>query len=171
MAAIYVESWNRGFLGLMPSRSLTNTMVSRWERQLALPHPHRWWVAEIDESVVGFAGIGPSRDPIQAHLGELDTIAVKPTHWRKGVGRALMSVAVADLTADGYREATVWTLRDYDRGRPSMRLLAGDWTAGHGTMDGRSDTAGLLGALPEPGRSRQPVRRDSMPPSNFQRIG
>src|SRR5262249_5840893 len=74
VAAIYVESWNRGLLGLMPSRSLTDTMVSRWERQLALPGPHRWWVAEIDGSIVGFAGIGPSRDPIQAHRGELDTI-------------------------------------------------------------------------------------------------
>lgn len=117
VAAIYVESWNRGFLGLMRSRSLTDTMVSLWERQLALPHPHRWWVAEIDGSVVGFAGIGPSRDPVHADLGELDTIAVKPTHWRMGVGRALMWVAVADLAAAGYQEAIVWTLRDYDRGR------------------------------------------------------
>src|SRR5215471_10871624 len=88
VAAIYVESWNRGFLGLMRPRSLTDTLVSRWERQLGLPHPHRWWVAEIDGSVVGFAGIGPSRDPIQADLGELDTIAVTPTQWRTGVGRA-----------------------------------------------------------------------------------
>jgi len=32
VAAIYVESWNRGFFRLMRSRSLTDTMVSRWEQ-------------------------------------------------------------------------------------------------------------------------------------------
>jgi len=117
VAAIYVESGNPAFSGLMQPRSLTDTMVSRWGRDLALPHPHRWWVAEIEGSVVGFAGIGPSRDPVQADLGELDTIAVKPTHWRRGAGRALMSVAVAYLTAYGYKEAIVWTLRGYDRGQ------------------------------------------------------
>lgn len=135
VAAIYVESWNRGFLGLMRSRSHTDTMVSRWKRQLALPHPRRWWVAEIDGGVVGFAGIGPSRDPIQAHLGELDTIAVKPTHWRTGVGRALMSVAVAHLMADGYQEAIVWTLRDYDPGQAFYEATG--WRLDGGAREGR----------------------------------
>jgi ribosomal protein S18 acetylase RimI-like enzyme len=116
VAAIYVESWNRGFSGLMPSRSLTEELITRWERALAKPRASRWWVAQVEGEVVGFVGIGLSRDPTTPRLGELDTIAVRPTRWRQGVGRALMAVAVNHLVADGYDEAILWTLSNYEPG-------------------------------------------------------
>jgi GNAT superfamily N-acetyltransferase len=116
VADIYVESWNRGFTGLMPSRSVTEELVGRWERTLAEPGRSRWWVAQMEGEVVGFTGICPSRDPTVADLGELDTIAVRPARWRHGVGRALMAVAAAHLVADRYDEAILWTLANYERG-------------------------------------------------------
>jgi N-acetylglutamate synthase-like GNAT family acetyltransferase len=66
-------------------------------------------VAETGHRVAGFAGICPSRDPVEAGLGELDTIAVDPWDWRTGVGRALMAVALDTLRGTGYAEAIVWT--------------------------------------------------------------
>jgi GNAT superfamily N-acetyltransferase len=134
VAAIYVESWNAGFSGLMPSRPLTDELVARWEQTLAAGPPRRWFVAELEGSVVGFAGICPSRDPIEASLGELDTIAVMPAHWRGGIGRALMSVAVAHLTADGYREAILWTLGDYPRGQGFYAAMG--WRLDGGARNG-----------------------------------
>jgi len=134
VAAIYVESWSRGFWGLLPSQSLTDELASRWKRDLAAPYPRLWWVAEIDGNVVGFASIGPSRDPIDAELGELDTIAVRPSHWLTGVGRALMSAAVAQLTADGYHAAVAWTLRDYERGQAFYESTG--WRLDGGVRDG-----------------------------------
>jgi ribosomal protein S18 acetylase RimI-like enzyme len=121
VAAIYVESWNRGFCGLMPARSLTDELVSRWENDLVAPYPNCWWVAQKGREVVGFVGIGPGRDPSAAELGELDTIAVRPAHWRQGVGRALMAVAIRQLALDGYEEAILWTLSDYERGEAFYR--------------------------------------------------
>jgi GNAT superfamily N-acetyltransferase len=116
IARIYIDSWNAGFGDLMPKRALDAETVRRWRADLAAPLPHRWWTATRDGAVVGFAGIGPSRDPIDSTLGELDTIAVDPKHWRTGVGRALMARALHHLAADGYREAIVWTLASYPRG-------------------------------------------------------
>ena len=116
IARIYVESANAGFGDLEPRRVLDSERVERWRADLAAPLPHRWWVATRGSAIVGFAGIGPSRDPIDPTLGELDTIAVDPSHWRTGVGRALMSQALHHLSADGYREAVVWTLARYPRG-------------------------------------------------------
>ena len=113
---IYVESANVGFGDLDKKRVLDSERVERWRSDLAAPLPYRWWVATRDGAIVGFAGIGPSRDPIDPDLGELDTIAVEPSHWRTGVGRALMSQALRHLSADGYREAIVWTLANYPRG-------------------------------------------------------
>jgi GNAT superfamily N-acetyltransferase len=79
--------------------------------------PVRWWVAESGESVIGFAGTGPSRDPVDPDLGELDTIAVAPFAWRHGVGRRLMEAAVEELHGAGYRQGILWTLAGYERGR------------------------------------------------------
>ncbi len=67
-------------------------------------------------SIVGFVGIGPSRDPVDSQLGEVDSIAVDPPHWRMGIGKALMSLALRHLASDGYDEAIVWTVGGYERG-------------------------------------------------------
>ena len=113
---------------------MTPELTERWRRDLAQPIPHRWWVAEsTGESIVGFAGIGPSRDPVDPQLGELDTIAVDPPHWRKGVGRELVSIALRYLAADGYREAIVWTVEGYGQGIAFYEAMG--WSLDGGIRD------------------------------------
>jgi ribosomal protein S18 acetylase RimI-like enzyme len=154
VAQIYVDSWNAGFGDLMPTLALDESRIHRWVDTLASgpsarPTPSagensthsgmhtatpRWWVADRAGSVVGFVGICPSRDPVDPELGEVDTIAVDPLHWRSGVGSALMRTALHALRDDGYRSAILWTLADYDRGQ--RFYLAAGWTADGGTRDG-----------------------------------
>jgi GNAT superfamily N-acetyltransferase len=134
IARIYVDSWNTGFTGLMPARQLTTELIAGWERDLAMPIPHRWWVAEVGAALVGFVGIGPSRDPIDPNLGELDTIAVAPTYWRRGIGRALLAVAIDYLRADGYRQAVLWTLAHYEQGQRFYEATG--WRLDGGVRDG-----------------------------------
>jgi GNAT superfamily N-acetyltransferase len=110
---IYVDSWNDGFGDLMPTAVLDDARVGRWAGELAEP---RWWVAEVDGVIAGFTSIGPSRDPIDPNLGELDTIAVDPAYWRRGVGTALMHKALEELAA-AYPEAILWTLANYPQGQ------------------------------------------------------
>ena len=133
VAAIYVESSNEGFGALAPARRYSEERVTDWERDLCAGRPHRWWVAELDATVVGFAGIGPSRDPVDETLGELDTIAVDPGHWRRGIGNALMTVALEFLASDGYRAAILWTLSGYERGRAFYEATG--WTLDGGIRD------------------------------------
>jgi GNAT superfamily N-acetyltransferase len=147
VTAIYVESANEGFRSLSPTRHYTPERVAQWEETLALGPPNRWWVAEIDTTIVGFIGIGPSRDPIDPTLGEVDTIAVAPQHWRTGIGRALMAVAVEHLTRDGYRDAILWTLADYERGRAFYEATG--WTLDGGIRDEARQV-----------RYRRPLQRD-----------
>jgi GNAT superfamily N-acetyltransferase len=130
---VYVDSWNEGFGDLLPRRSVTKQMKVRWRDDLAAGPPHHWWVADQDGSVIGVAGVGPSRDPIDPALGELDTIAVAPSHWRAGVGRSLMDVAVRQLVDDGYREAVLWTPAGYERG--AAFYSATGWTLDGATRD------------------------------------
>ena len=119
---IYVDSWNAGFVGLMPPITVDEARVARWAGELA---EGNWWVAEYDGTLAGLVGVCPSRDPVQPGLGELDTIAVDPAYWRKGVGAALMSTALEAL-ATTYPEAILWTLANYPQGQ-SFYLSTG-WT-------------------------------------------
>jgi GNAT superfamily N-acetyltransferase len=117
----------------MPHRTVTPELIGRWRDDLAKPLPHRWWVAELDGAIVGFVGIGPSRDPIDPELGELDTIAVEPSHWRSGIGQRLMSIAIEHLIADSYHQAVVWTLANYPRGQRFYEATG--WSLDGGTRD------------------------------------
>lgn len=112
IAGIYVASSNAAFGAWQTPRRLTPERTDRWAANLARPRYH-WWVAEAESRPVGFAGIGPSRDPVADEIGELDTIAVLPAYWRRGIGRALMARANAQLDRDGYERAVLWTWTDY----------------------------------------------------------
>ena len=111
-----MESWNTGFAKVMPPRVLDRKQIARWERDIGTG-PVQWWLADTGASVVGFAGTGPSRDPVDPDLGELDTIAVSPLAWRRGVGSRPMHAALGDLRGSGCRQAIVWTIAGYAQGR------------------------------------------------------
>ncbi|MFI6828002.1 GNAT family N-acetyltransferase [Kribbella sp. NPDC050241] len=111
---IYVDSWNAGFTGLMPPIEADDARIQRWATDLANDRTS-WWVAEADGSIAGLVGIGPSRDPVDPQLGELDTIAVDPAHWRTGLGTNLMHTALDALAA--YQQAVLWTLANYPQGQ------------------------------------------------------
>ena len=76
---------------------------------------------------------GRARRPVRPGLGELDTIAVDPAHWRRGVGGALMAVALADL-APRFREAILWTVAGNERALGFYRATG--WVASGGTRAG-----------------------------------
>jgi ribosomal protein S18 acetylase RimI-like enzyme len=48
-------------------------------------------------------------------VGEVWTLFVRSGAWRQGTGRALVRHALGELTAAGFREATVWSFADNER--------------------------------------------------------
>ena len=132
---IYIDSWNAGFGEFIdqPDRIVTSELVERWRGNLAKSAPHRWWVAEHAGKIVGFVGIGPSRNPVDPTLGELDSIAIDPSYWRRGIGKALASLAFRHLVADGYNEAIVWTVEGYEQGMAFYEAMG--WKRDGGVRD------------------------------------
>ena len=129
VARIYVDSSNDGFKDLLPTAVLDDGRIARWTVTVA---ESNWWVAEVDGWIAGVVGIGPSRDPVDPELGELDTIAVDKPYWRRGVGTALMRKALEELSAQ-YDEAIVWTLANYPQGQ-NFYVKTG-WTLTEQTRD------------------------------------
>ena len=126
VARIYVDSWNASFGGLLE-------LLARWRRALSRPVPHRAWVAERSGSIIGCAEIGPSRDPVDPSIGELDSIFVDEPHWRTGVGSALIAVAHRHLVQDRYRTAILWTVAGYRQGMAFYEAMG--WRRDDGIRD------------------------------------
>jgi L-amino acid N-acyltransferase YncA len=75
-------------------------------------------VLEEDEAVVGFCHFSPTRDDDAARAtGEVTSIYLLPSHWRRGGGSRLLARAVEALTAAGFRRATLWVLDGNCRAR------------------------------------------------------
>ena len=53
-------------------------------------------VAELDDQLAGFAAV-----IIDADIAELDGLFVEPDHWRKGIGSALVDIAVHEVRRQG----------------------------------------------------------------------
>ncbi|MCH2472617.1 MAG: GNAT family N-acetyltransferase [Gemmatimonadetes bacterium] len=136
VATIYVDSWNAGFGHLMGKKEFDSELIERWRATLSGAPPARWWVAPQDGAIHGFVGIGSCRDPADTTLGEVDTIAVDPDHWRIGVGRVLMRRALEYLRLDGYLEGRLWTFAEYPRAAAFYESMG--WS---GFYPARADTS------------------------------
>jgi GNAT superfamily N-acetyltransferase len=121
IASINVRAWRTAYRGLMDDRYLDSLSIEErargwagWMRER--PPTVRIWVAEEDGAAVGYASVGPSRDPApEPGMGELYAIYVEPSLVGTGRGRALLAHAVEDLRSEGYVRAELWMLRGNDR--------------------------------------------------------
>ncbi|MFE0192098.1 GNAT family N-acetyltransferase [Streptomyces sp. NPDC059008] len=133
VSAVRVRGWQAAYRGLMPQTYLDAMSVAADAAQ------RRSWfarrppavsdlVAERDGEVVGWACVGPCRDPDVAPgaaespaarpaAGELLALYVAPGLIGTGVGRALMAAGTARARAGGFRALYLWVLRDNARAR------------------------------------------------------
>jgi GNAT superfamily N-acetyltransferase len=82
-------------------------------------------VVESGGEVVGFANVGPCRDPEPAGAGEVYAIYLLAEWWGRGAGRDLMAAALDALVGCGFAEATLWVLDANFRARRFYE--AGGW--------------------------------------------
>jgi GNAT superfamily N-acetyltransferase len=131
-ASLHVRSWAAAYTLTGPS------LEARLDQHRRFPPS---FVAEIDGELVGFVGVGPSRD--EDADGELYTIYVDPAHWRTGVGRALIRAGEERLRELGCRTVVLWAL---DGNARAQRFYESEgWT-----LDGECRTIEFVGeSIPE----------------------
>jgi GNAT superfamily N-acetyltransferase len=67
-------------------------------------------VADEQGDLLGHTAFGTSRDgDVEPGVGEVRSFFVSPKAWRRGVGRALMAGALAELPELGFGQATLWS--------------------------------------------------------------
>jgi GNAT superfamily N-acetyltransferase len=115
IAAVHHASRSAALRGIIPDDLLDIMSIgerrARWEAWLS-GTPWVTVLAEVRGLVVGFASVGPSRDPDvdPESVAEMPTLYVHPTHWRRGIGRGLCTAVVSRVVDLGFRQLTLWTL-------------------------------------------------------------
>jgi ribosomal protein S18 acetylase RimI-like enzyme len=115
IAQIHVETWRAAYRGQMPDAVLDALDVDRravfWNNQLATKL-HGVSVAEVNQKVVGFCDLIPSRDTDSKsyEIGEIAAIYVHPEIWRKSVGKELCRHSLKEARLQNYAAVTLWVL-------------------------------------------------------------
>lgn len=124
---VHADTWRATYAGVLPNTAFDVQARQRCWREAferEWPTTSAVFVAEDDRAVVGFAGVGASRE--QDDVGELFTIYVEPARWGTGAGRALLEQAERSLAASGFGEALLWVLEGNERAESFYR--AAGWT-------------------------------------------
>ena len=83
--------------------------VPSWETFTTAPE-HQVFVIEDGSHIAGYAHVCASRDEPDSSTGEVTSIYVLPSLWRKGLGTALLRTAERALIAQGHHSITLWVL-------------------------------------------------------------
>ncbi len=124
IAGVHIRSWQSAYRGMLPDEYLDGLdPVARgrwWRNQLDHPDRGTTWVATIEDAVVGFLSLGPSRDEdADPRTLEIFSVYLEPSLFGSGVARDLMRTALAELPARA--SVTLWTASENERSRHFYR--------------------------------------------------
>ena len=85
-----------------------------WSELAGVPDTRWYVVAEIDGELAGYAGL-----LVGADTADVQTLAVAPTHQRRGVGGTLLDALIAESRARGAREVLLEVRADNE---PALAL-------------------------------------------------
>ena len=121
MASLHVQCWREAYAEILPAELLATFSAEKrlplWQK--VIPDEARFVLAAFDLSQpVGFVISGPSNERyIEDQDGNLDTIYIAASHYRKGIGRELLCRAAEDWQQRGGRTMTVGVLAKNIRAR------------------------------------------------------
>ena len=124
MRRVFIDAGVVAWSHIVPAEALEqNEPPGRWNPQYATDV----LVADVDGAVAGFVYVRASADAdATADVGEIESFYTHPSVWGQGVGRSLMTAAIARLSELGFSEATLWT--EHRNHRPRRFYERAGWS-------------------------------------------
>ena len=109
-AKVHWQAWREAYSGLIDPSFLDARSLEASEQSArrGFERGYRTIVANEDGRVIGFADYGPYRTDELKDAGEIYAIYLLKEYYGKGIGSALMSNALEELSQ--YRMTAVWVL-------------------------------------------------------------
>lgn len=135
IARVHVQGWRESYAEFLTPEALAGLSVEEraalWRGILAKPEPQaRLLVAETPEGeIVGFARGGPVGPKGEGLLGtetEIYALYILDRVKRQGIGRRLLTGVFDHLSAQGFRSAGLWVLKENAPARRFYEALGGD---------------------------------------------
>ena len=136
IARVRAESWRAAYRGIVPDDYLDGIDVAEWaERQRRnmenQPADLVSLVANDGDLIVGWTALGPNRMADLPYAGELYTIYLLPSHWRRGIGRLLMAAAAQSSMHMGMKSMILWVFAENWPARRFNEALGGTLVSEH----------------------------------------
>lgn len=121
LADILCCSWSSTFSEILTEDELAKNVnlqkrTEMFKKILKIDGFHNL-IAIDGENPCGLCSYGKSRDNDLSDYGEIIAIHTKPDYWGKGVGNALMDMALSKLRRLGYSKIMLWTFERNFRAR------------------------------------------------------
>lgn len=109
ISRIYALSWKTAYRGLIPDVFLDDISETRWSPLLEAKSNHMLLALE-DGKPVGVSTYCEARGEALKGWGEIVSLYLLPSHYRKGIGSKLFSAVVDMLADEGYSDIYLWVL-------------------------------------------------------------
>lgn len=100
--------WFANYKGLMPECLLNNKINTINDRvvkcALNIKENNNFYVALVDDKIVGVMAYGISKDDKYRNIGEIYFISVLEEFRRKGIGKKLLMCGIEELISMGYND-------------------------------------------------------------------
>jgi GNAT superfamily N-acetyltransferase len=121
IARVHIVSWQTIYRGHIPDHVLNNlSLENRTQEWLErLQTGVVVWVIELNNKIIGFASICPTRDSDDdpKRVAEISAIYLLPEFWRQGLGQQLCQAVFKKVFDKGFKEVTVWVLESNSQAR------------------------------------------------------
>ena len=116
VSRIYEESWKTAYRGIIPQDYLDAIPEGRWVKNLDIPG---WYtmVCVEDGTYIGTSSFSKSRFEQYPDSGEVISIYLLPSYWKKGHGRNLLRAVLEELKKQGFQDAFLWVLEENSNAR------------------------------------------------------
>ena len=110
---IFRECWQSAYVDVLSEEVRTAMTVEKayelWQPSFSSDSDRETLIACIEDKPVGMARIGS--DPDAPSRGHLFSLYIEPKSAGKGLGRALLTAALAKLSERSFREISLWVFK------------------------------------------------------------
>ena len=127
LAALHVQCWREAYVDYLPPELMATFTAEKrlpmWRS--AIPNFQKFVLGAFDRDIpVGFVISGFTNEKyIEDQDGNLETIYIAASHYRKGIGRELICRAAQDWLKNGGKSMTVGVLAENIRARSFYESL------------------------------------------------